>query len=105
MFDIIIKLVSWYICGDGRSREERKEGLIEDHERREEMAELGWKCKRILDYARVEYLRGEGYEANLSYYIDKSQTPENVCIIARLLDDKNVENKICETERSENKEK
>jgi hypothetical protein len=66
--------------------------LIEDHERREEMAELGWKCKRILDHARVEFLRGEGYEADLSYYIDKSQTPENVCIVARYLGGDKVKN-------------
>lgn len=81
MFEIVIKLVSWYICGDGRSREARKEGLIEDHERREEMSEIGWKCKRLLDHARVEFLRKNGFEANLSFYVEKSRTPENVCIV------------------------
>lgn len=84
-FEVIIKLASWCTCGDGRSREERKEGLIEDHERRKEMEEIGWKCKRLMDYARVEYLRSNGYEANLSYYVDKVQTIENICIVGEFL--------------------
>lgn len=46
------------------------------------MEEIGWKCKRLLDYARVEFLRAKGFEANLSYYVDKKFTLENVCIVA-----------------------
>lgn len=84
-FEILIKLVSWCVCGDGRSREARKEGLIEDHERREEMSLIGWKCKRLLDHARIEFMRENGYEANLSFYVDKIHTLENVCIVGKLL--------------------
>lgn len=49
------------------------------------MEEIGWKSKRLLDYARVEYLRSCGYEANLSYYVDKVHTLENICIVAEYL--------------------
>lgn len=49
------------------------------------MEEIGWKCKRLLDYSRVVYLRSSGYEANLSYYVDKVHTLENICIIGEYL--------------------
>lgn len=46
------------------------------------MAEPKGKCKKNLDYASVKFLRGEGCEAVLSFYIDKSHKPENFCIVA-----------------------
>lgn len=49
------------------------------------MEEIGWKCKRLMDYARVEYLRNAGYEAYLSYYVDKVHTLENICIVGEYL--------------------
>ena len=43
---------------------------------------LGLKCKRILDYARIRYLRQHGYDARLIYYTDKSISLENVLLVA-----------------------
>lgn len=72
-FNLITKMVSWCICG---SRDEKKTDLKREL--------IGWKCKRLLDYARLQYLNENGYETRLCYYIEKSVTPENVCILAKL---------------------
>lgn len=74
-FKVITRMVSWCVCGDrGQSKSNHERELI------------GWKCKRLLDYARLQYLIENRYEAKLYYYVEKSVTPENVCIFAKLKD-------------------
>lgn len=46
-------------------------------------AELGRKCKDLLDVGRVLFLRGMGYDAWLAEYVSGVVTPENVLLIAR----------------------
>lgn len=94
MFKILIKIVSWGVCGTGMSREKRKE--LESKEKQDDQKpqtskldrktreEVGWKCKRVIDYARIKFLTENGYEASLMYYCDQSETLENVCIIGKL---------------------
>lgn len=89
-FQVISKLVSWAICGSGMSRERRR--LIEERSApekpeatnislsREEREKLGYRCKRIIDFSRVQFLREQQYDAGLFYYIDNTITLENVCI-------------------------
>ena len=43
---------------------------------------IGLKCKRLLDIARIRYLRGCGYSAKLVYYVDRSTSLENVLLVA-----------------------
>lgn len=76
-FAIITRMASWCVCGDrsGGQRKSTKEREL-----------IGWKCKRLLDFARIQYLIEHGYEPKLSFYIEKSVTPENVCILAKLKD-------------------
>ncbi|XP_073820288.1 tRNA:m(4)X modification enzyme TRM13 homolog [Musca autumnalis] len=95
-FAIITKMVSWAICGTGMSRERRK-ALEEQNLTEQEIKEIqsnqrlslaereaiGFMCKRILDYARLEYLRENEYDANLFYYVEKDVTLENVVLLAR----------------------
>lgn len=45
-------------------------------------AELGFKAKAILDWGRISYLRKQGFDANLHFYVDKDVSLENVCIVA-----------------------
>lgn len=81
-FSIMIKIVSWYTCGDGLSREKE---VNEDKEAaRKEREEIGWKCKRLLDHARLQYMIDNGYDTKMSFYAEKSITLENVCIIGKL---------------------
>ncbi|KAK7501164.1 hypothetical protein BaRGS_00007649 [Batillaria attramentaria] len=47
-----------------------------------EKKEVGWRCKRLLDYGRACYLRNHGMHSVLKEYIDPSQTPENVVLVA-----------------------
>lgn len=82
-FNILIKMVSWCTCGDGLSRDKQK--TPEKEAERKEKEEIGWKCKRLIDYARVKYLTDNGYEAKLSFYAEKSDTLENVCITGKLV--------------------
>lgn len=95
-FVIITKMVSWAICGTGMSRERRK-ALEEQQLTAQELLEInanqrlslaereriGFMCKRVIDYARLVYLRQNGYEAELSYYVPKDVTLENVVLLAR----------------------
>lgn len=46
-------------------------------------AELGRKCKDLLDVGRVLFLQGMGYDAWLAEYVSDSVTPENVLLLAR----------------------
>lgn len=48
---------------------------------REEREQIGIKCKRILDVARIHYLNGIGFTASLKYFVSSDVTPENVCLI------------------------
>ena len=43
---------------------------------------IGLKCKRLLDIARLEYLRAHGFTSKLVYYVDKSVSLENVLLLA-----------------------
>ena len=44
--------------------------------------EVGLKCKRVLDLARLQYLRERGMEARLVYFVSRSTSLENVLLIA-----------------------
>ena len=44
--------------------------------------EVGRKCKRVLDLARLHYLRKRGMEGKLLYFVSPSTSLENVLLIA-----------------------
>lgn len=107
-FSIITKMVGWAICGTGMSRERRKalEEKEENYEdnvddivekmnnqsdiklklSREKKEEIGMKCKRIIDYARLCYLKENNYDTSMYYYIESSTTLENCCFVSKLLE-------------------
>uniref|UniRef100_A0A0A1XKJ1 tRNA:m(4)X modification enzyme TRM13 n=1 Tax=Zeugodacus cucurbitae TaxID=28588 RepID=A0A0A1XKJ1_ZEUCU len=95
-FAVISKMASWAICGTGMSRERRR--ALEEQEQNPievidgnktqrlsltERERIGDMCKRILDYGRLLYLREQGFEADLKYYVARDVTLENVCLLAR----------------------
>lgn len=43
---------------------------------------VGLKCKRLIDVARVHFLKGQGFKCRLVYYVDKQTSLENVLLIA-----------------------
>jgi tRNA:m4X modification enzyme len=47
-----------------------------------QMVAIGRKAKRLIDYARVQYLRSLGLYAEMVYFCDATVTPENCLIIA-----------------------
>lgn len=107
-FAIITKMVGWAICGTGMSRERRKEieerrketgtevqsneaadgggGLFKDINRalRDSRREIGRKCKRLIDFARMEFLQANGYHCSLKSYVSSDVTLENICLVAML---------------------
>jgi tRNA:m4X modification enzyme len=81
-FNVIIKMVSWCICGDGRNRNKRD--IVDGKEaERKEKEEIGWKCKRLIDHARLQYLHANNFDAKMNFYAEKSVTLENVCLIGK----------------------
>ena len=44
--------------------------------------EIGLKCKRLIDMARLDFLKEAGLKAWLVYYVDRSTSLENVLLIA-----------------------
>lgn len=101
-FAIITKMVGWAICGTGMSRERRKEiearrngepGDVQtngddtkvrdvNRELRDSRREVGRKCKRLIDHARMEFLRANGYQCSLKSYVSADITLENICLVA-----------------------
>lgn len=92
----MLSVVSWATCGDGCSRERRKqiEQTNRDHVTnvdqdegkkltREQRELVGRKAKALVDWGRVLYLRSCGFEARLCYFVDTSVSLENVCIVAK----------------------
>jgi len=43
---------------------------------------LGLQCKRLLDVGRVRYLKENGFDAELVYYVDKETSLENLALMA-----------------------
>lgn len=78
--------------GEGREEEEKREeeGREEEEEEfashndlsREEKIEIGWACKRLIDYGRLQFLRASGLEAECVVYCEPDVSPENSCILA-----------------------
>lgn len=91
-FVLITKMASYAICGTGMSRERRK--LIQENgnqneetskvkmtvERREQ---IGIMCKRLLDYARLEFIKTKGFDGELKCYVGNDVTLENVALILK----------------------
>lgn len=101
-FTIMTKMVGWAICGTGLSREKRKEMdekklnehsmqiTTEENENtnvntkrnRHERKEIGQKCKRLIDFARICYLEQNGFKCSLKRYVSSDITLENICLVA-----------------------
>ena len=42
---------------------------------------IGIKCKRLIDFARVSYLRNHGFDVKLVNYVDRRTSLENVLLV------------------------
>ncbi|XP_053699449.1 tRNA:m(4)X modification enzyme TRM13 homolog [Sabethes cyaneus] len=85
-FELMVRMVSWAVCGTGTSREKRKVQLDgEDGVKygltRSQREKVGRKCKRVLDLGRIEYLTANGFNSQLKQYSKSEITLENVCLI------------------------
>eukprot|EP01122_Echinamoeba_exundans_P007156 TRINITY_DN2138_c0_g1_i2.p1 TRINITY_DN2138_c0_g1~~TRINITY_DN2138_c0_g1_i2.p1 ORF type:complete len:337 (+),score=43.27 TRINITY_DN2138_c0_g1_i2:679-1689(+) len=98
-FDLIRALSCWAVCrivtptaadpqqSDGSSDDEAPpaeptSAPLKQVYSVEEREEIGNKCKRLLDFCRIQYLRSMGYDVVLVRYCQKNITPENVAMIA-----------------------
>lgn len=45
---------------------------------------IGYKCKRLLDLARIQFLEQNGYTCALKYYVKPDVTLENICLVGQL---------------------
>ncbi|XP_053616462.1 tRNA:m(4)X modification enzyme TRM13 homolog [Plodia interpunctella] len=89
-FNVILGIVSWATCGDGRPREKRaeteeetdRELVANDAEMRRQRALTGRKAKSLLDWGRAAALRGKGFNVDLVIFVPDSVSPENLAIVA-----------------------
>ncbi|XP_018323302.1 tRNA:m(4)X modification enzyme TRM13 homolog isoform X2 [Agrilus planipennis] len=85
-FEIMCGLVSWAVCGTGKSRgNQSKENLNSEGALNislSEMKNIGFKCKHIIDWGRKCYLDELSFYSVLHYYVNPNVTLENVCIVA-----------------------
>ncbi|KAF9796924.1 hypothetical protein SFRURICE_016592 [Spodoptera frugiperda] len=109
-FNVMLGIVSWATCGDGRSRDARnkpdhagdggepavgeatepaavQETVVKEAERvilpQESREAVGRRAKQLLDWLRVLRLRELGFDARLCFYVPVTVSPENVCIVAK----------------------
>jgi tRNA:m4X modification enzyme len=82
-FNLMIKIVSWCTCGDGHNRHNKNDSEDKEIERKEK-EEIGWKCKRLLDFARLDYMNQNNFDMKMNFYAEKKVTLENVCLIGKL---------------------
>ncbi|XP_045474173.1 tRNA:m(4)X modification enzyme TRM13 homolog [Harmonia axyridis] len=100
-FRIMCGLVSWATCGTGLSRERREELSKKSPEELEkdeksllglsvqEKEQIGLKCKNLMNWGRLQFIKDIGFNCALHYYVKCEVTPENVCIVATNKDFKN----------------
>lgn len=81
-FNIMLGIVSWATCGDGRSRSGRRLQEAREAGRRQEREETGRRAKALLDWGRVLWLRARGFDAALRHYVPRDVSLENVAIVA-----------------------
>lgn len=104
-FAIMTKMVGWAICGTGQSRERRKQmeeqkangnipvpdevdstpdtkNLDPPKRNQHQRKEIGQKCKRLIDFARIRYMEQNGFKCSLKRYVSSDITLENVCLVA-----------------------
>lgn len=110
-FNVLLGIVSWATCGDGRSRERRARGAGARDEgagaaggaggdrgagaaggdrgardlnlSQVQREEIGKRAKILLDWGRASYLKECGFDARLVYYVPSTVSLENVCIVAK----------------------
>ncbi|KAL3868972.1 hypothetical protein ACJMK2_041717 [Sinanodonta woodiana] len=66
--------------GDQEEMQEMKRYVSKLSEKERE--EVGRKCKHLIDYGRVMYLKAKGLNSQLKIFIENYYTPENVILIA-----------------------
>ncbi|KAK3612674.1 hypothetical protein CHS0354_042200 [Potamilus streckersoni] len=66
--------------GDPKEIQEMKRYVFKLSEKERE--EVGRKCKHLIDYGRVMYLKDKGLNSQLKIFIENYYTPENVILIA-----------------------
>lgn len=87
-FAILTKMVGWAVCGTRTELEHRKDDGMEKEgddaaiENAETKRQIGLKCKRLIDFARMQFLEENGYQCYLKSYVDEQVTLENVCLVA-----------------------
>lgn len=89
-FHLITHMSSWAVCGvraEDIEWDHSAEGGAQNchtHYVPHPKEEIGLKCKRLIDIARVWELRQAGLDARLVYYVDKTVSLENVLLVATI---------------------
>lgn len=79
-FDMMVRMSSWATSGD--PAHSAPSDVANNELTHEEKKKWGWRCKRILDIGRVEYLKSLGYTAQFRYYVQPEVSLENILLVA-----------------------
>ena len=71
-FAVLSHMTSWAVCG---VRSEQAGYVPHKNE------QIGLMCKRLIDYARLNFLRNHGLSAQLLYYVTRDTCLENVLLL------------------------
>lgn len=100
-FHRMTSMCSWATCGfrkheEGHNeshtdptRNEENSTLMHDADQNDlklssdDKKNIGLKCKRLIDYGRMQYLKKHGYQSELFYYVDSGVTLEDVVLLAK----------------------
>ncbi|KAJ3214452.1 hypothetical protein HK099_006854 [Clydaea vesicula] len=100
-FKMLCTMTSWYTCGNGKRTEQKEIEEVDEHtsvsteedtmEEKEHFSGLsseirktiGFKCKRIIDLGRIEYLKNCGFQVEIVKYVDEKVSVENLVLIAK----------------------
>jgi tRNA:m4X modification enzyme len=83
-FHLMTLMSSWATCGvrvGGTTGEPQAKGA-QWPASAVEREEIGYFCKKLIDYGRREYLQKYGFKSQLIHYVEKSTTLENTALVA-----------------------
>ena len=87
-FEMIRRTASWGTsCCLGGAKAASSVIVVEKEQRREkisieEKADIGLRCKMVLDIGRLLYLQSAGFECEMVRYVDGTLSPENRLLTA-----------------------
>lgn len=80
-FSLVAQMTSWATCGI--ALQDHQQNGNDNVTRKFDREQVGRKCKLILDYCRTKFLKNNGMEVEMKYFVPQNVTPENILLIVQ----------------------